>query len=610
MSVRAELERQIAQKLMIDIRYFDANLGQEEAGEPKRRPVTELPIELAQLIQKTELGGVILFTENCQHPQQVRNLTQDLQRAAASAPLFISIDQEGGRVLRTPRHLTTGFSGSLAIGATYAEHGTRFAAQCGKVLATELNAMGININHGTVLDVNANPNNPVINVRAFGDDPLRIGELGLAHARAMEQQGIGATVKHFPGHGDTDVDSHTGLPRVEHCVETVWQQELAPYQKVFSELMPAMVMTAHIQYPALDSSELTTASGHRLMAPATMSSAIISELLRDQLGYDGVVITDALDMAGIAAFMSPVEAVVNCFNAGVDIALMPIKIRSRRDLKLLPELIAKVADAVEAGELCAKQLRQSHARINKLKQQFEHRQGDPQSLPLSVVGCHEHQLAQEQLAQAAITLVKGTLPLIPELVPESAPKKEPEQTAPEIAKPMLILMPHQRQAEALANALMQIDDQLHLQPMGLVDGEVQQQKESNQQSVAAALADCEQLICGFVSPRPSAAEFGGIEDLSQLDEQALINAYSHEPLLAWVKQAKTANKPVTFISLRAPYDLPIFAPWCERQLASYAYMLDCDKQAPADGVIYRALAKALLGQQQASGSLPLSLDHA
>lgn len=197
-------------------------------------------------------------------------------------------------------------TGNMSIGATYAKHGSDYASASAKVIAKELRAVGFNVNYAPTLDVNMNPNNPVINVRSFGEDPARVAELGGAQVDAYQHQQVIAALKHFPGHGDTNVDSHTGLPKVMHSKEQVMAQDIAPFRAVIEAgHAPGMIMTAHIQYPALDSSTFVSKQGQTMVKPATMSRAIMTSLLREELGYQGVTITDALDMAGISDFLPP-----------------------------------------------------------------------------------------------------------------------------------------------------------------------------------------------------------------------------------------------------------------------------------------------------------------
>lgn len=305
------LQQVLGQKLMLDLRYY---CEQPVAPGACRTPLTQLPPALAELISKHHIGGVILFAENLQHPEQIVTLNQQLQQAAAAQgtglPLFIGIDQEGGRVARLPRQQSTSFSGNMAIGATFAEHGNRFATEVGEIMAKELLSLGINVNFAPTVDVNVNPQNPVINVRSFGEDPQQVAILGKAMTEAMQQQGMLVSLKHFPGHGDTHVDSHLGLPRVDHTKQQIEQVDLLPFAQIIKDAAPAMIMTAHIQFPALDSSTFSSKTGEQMIKPATLSRSILTGVLREQLNYKGLIVTDALDMAGISHFFTVPQAVI------------------------------------------------------------------------------------------------------------------------------------------------------------------------------------------------------------------------------------------------------------------------------------------------------------
>ncbi|WP_051202182.1 glycoside hydrolase family 3 protein [Ferrimonas senticii] len=563
------LRQQLAQKLMIDIRRFDD------------KPVTQLPAELAHLIASSGLGGVILFAENCQSSSQIQQLTSQLQQAAAQSPaqlpLIISIDQEGGRVVRLPRSQASGFAGHMAIGATQAAHGHRFATLTGDVLGTELSALGINCNHGPTLDVNNNPANPVINVRAFGEDPKVVAQLGQAQLQAMQQQGVIATIKHFPGHGDTAVDSHTGLPRVVHPRCHLEQCELLPFKRLIATGQVEMVMTAHIQFPALDNSTLATDNGDLITAPATMSRLILTDLLRGELGFNGVVITDAMDMAGIAQYFSPTQAVINAFAAGVDIALMPLRVRTAEDLSLIDKLLDGLEAAVLQQLLDADEINASCQRIISLKQRFD--LAKPVSpAQLSTVNQPQHQQWQAELAAAAITELGGSAPALPQ------------------QGSIAIVMPRLEQAQALANSLTPLlTDDVSFECAALLDMDealVRWQQHSPQL-----------LISGFIWPKPGPAELGGMEDIARL--QQLADRY--QPALLEPLFSALNSVPTIFVALRTPYGAQAFAPNAAWRLATFADHLDSKPGETAFGYSYQALAQVIAGHSKATGQSPVSL---
>jgi len=443
-------ERLVATKMALDIRYFcvEAPSPEPESLKPELtkpeltkqlvpsqaclQPVTKLPQALADMVTVTGLGSVVLFAENLVTTEQIIQLTHDLQQAAVRSPsgqpLIISIDQEGGRVVRLPH--ATSFAGNMAIGATYADHGVTFATKTSTVIAKELSALGINNNYAPVVDVNTNATNPVINTRSFGEDPQLVAELGAAAVIGFQQNGVMATLKHFPGHGDTHVDSHIGLPLVAHDLATIEKQDLAPFQWAINQSSPAMIMTAHIQYPALDNSTIMNNAGEKIVRPATMSRKIITELLREKMGYDGIIATDALDMAGIAHYFDEVTAVVETFVAGSDLAVMPFKIRKVEDIDRFYQFIKDVAqrlqqkthhNALLSSDL-SNELMQSIARINRYKAQYcqlpKISLAKQITLAKQLIAQPEHLALEQALADNAVVQLTTTKNILPVNVAE------------------------------------------------------------------------------------------------------------------------------------------------------------------------------------------------
>ena len=586
------LKQQLGQKLMLDLRYY----CEQDTGEQKcRTPVTRLPADLANIISKHNIGGVILFAENIDTVPQVIKLNNDLQQAAAKSelglPLFISIDQEGGRVARIPRDVGTSFTGNMSIGATYKEHGTHFATESARIIAEELLALGVNVNYAPTVDVNMNPDNPVINVRSYGEDPQLVAKLGGAQVAGFENNGVISSLKHFPGHGDTNVDSHTGLPKVMHDKETIWQQDLPPFKDIIKNQQPGMIMTAHIQYPALDDSTFVSKEGKTMIKPATMSRKIITDLLRDELGYQGVVITDALDMAGISHFFEPIEAVVNTFAAGVDIALMPIEIRSPKDLEVLEALIDRLEEEVQRGTLNADEITASATRILKLKEKFKltTKLDDEAAIKKAqlLLGDQSHRKVEAELALAAITEVKNENNTLP-LNIKSGTKVH-------------IIMPDTRKCFALQQALLDNTNTLLSFSCTSLQGyePISTLKEMNEADV---------IIAANASPKQSAVEVGGMDDLADNPEFAIAMADQSAALESLLKQAKLANKKTVFVSLRAPYDISQFGKFADAVLATYAYNIDIDTEEKIAGPAFTALAKVLMGKASANGQLPVTVN--
>lgn len=263
--------------------------------------------EILEALALARPCGVILFARNITTPDALRHLTATLQRTAAELglpPLLIAIDQEGGSVSRLPAPFVT-VPSQMAQAAT---GDADVAYACARLTGEQLRAFGINTNFAPVLDVNNNAANPVINTRSFGEDPALARRFGLAAIDGYREAGVIATAKHFPGHGDTNIDSHLGLPVVRHGRARLETIELAPFVAAIAAGVPA-IMTAHIIFEALDD------------VPATLSRRILTDLLRGELAFDGVVFTDSLEMRAIAATYGPAEAAIRSKAAGADVLL-------------------------------------------------------------------------------------------------------------------------------------------------------------------------------------------------------------------------------------------------------------------------------------------------
>ncbi|WP_053710514.1 glycoside hydrolase family 3 protein [Streptomyces sp. NRRL B-3648] len=352
----------------------------------------------AELIAKYRVGGIIYFTwaHNTRAPHQIADLSNGIQRASLDQPrglpVLIATDQEHGAVCRVGKPATL-FPGAMAIGAG----GSRSDARTlGRISGAELRAMGINQDYSPDADVNVNPANPVIGVRSFGADPDAVAELVAAEVRGYQSAGVAATAKHFPGHGDTAVDSHYGFPVITHSRELWEELDAVPFRAAIRAGIDS-VMTAHIQFPALDGSG----------DPATLSRPIVTGILRGELGYDGVVITDSLGMQGVRTKYGDDRVPVLALKAGVDQLLNPPS---------LDVAWNAVLTAVREGELTEARLDESILRILRLKD----RRGlldDPWADPAGVdgtVGTEAHLARAGRIAERTTTLLvneAGTLPL-------------------------------------------------------------------------------------------------------------------------------------------------------------------------------------------------------
>jgi beta-N-acetylhexosaminidase len=340
---------------------------------------TSVTPDLASFIKGYNPGGVILFSRNLESLDQIVQLTNDLQRCSPHSPLLIAIDQEGGRVSRLPKGFTI-FPPCDVLGRC---NSTELAYAAAATIAKELRAVGINMNMAPVLDVNSNPDNPVIGDRAFGSTPEIVSELGWATAAGLQDNQIVACGKHFPGHGDTNADSHKELPVVEAARERLEVVEFPPFRHAVAQGVATM-MTAHVLYRALDEK-----------LPATLSPTIIANLLRKELRYDGVVLTDDLEMHAIIDHYGIEDAAIRAVLAGCDVLL----ICKDRDREIAA--FTAIEQAVASGIISTERLDQSAARVARVKARFL----SPYKPALIsdarlIAGCRTHQALLHSIQQA------------------------------------------------------------------------------------------------------------------------------------------------------------------------------------------------------------------
>lgn len=330
---------------------------------------------LESFVRDLTPGGLILFGRNLGNPEEIASLTNALQ-AASPTPLFVAIDQEGGKVARL-RPPFTQWPAASVLGAVGSTELTRSMA-C--AIARELMVVGINMNMAPVLDVLTNPANPVMAGRSYGSDPHIVAQHGIAFYRGLTSEGVIAVGKHFPGHGDTIVDSHLALPIVPHDMGRLSAIEFVPFAVAIRAGIPAL-MTAHLLLPALDPEQ-----------PATLSRPILTKLLREHLGFDNLVISDDLLMQGIADSTPPGEAGIRFLEAGGDLMLICDDESAQR------QALGAVIEAVETGRLSEALVQASCNRIADAKAQYLRRNPAASAEAIrEVVGCEAHRRLAERI---------------------------------------------------------------------------------------------------------------------------------------------------------------------------------------------------------------------
>jgi len=308
-----------------------------------------LPQDLRKLAREFDLGGIILFARNVVSPEQVAEIAREAQTLAGELPLWVSVDQEGGRVARLKAPFTV-WPPMHTLGRSGDE---RLAERFAVALASELKAVGITLDYTPVLDILTNPTNPVIGDRALAERAEDVARLGKTIVTTLQRAGIAACGKHFPGHGDTSTDSHHELPLVEHAPDRLEHVELVPFRAAI-EANVACIMTAHILIPALDEER-----------PATLSPTIVDGLLKKKLGYQGLVLSDDLDMKAISAVYGVPEATVRAIAAGCDVVLMCGTSQEPQAAAL-----EAIIHAVENGSIPVKRIEDALARHRRVKERF------------------------------------------------------------------------------------------------------------------------------------------------------------------------------------------------------------------------------------------------
>ncbi len=338
-------------------------------------PHATLDSETRDILSDLQPGGIILFRRNYTDPDTLQSLCADLHALTPENPPLIALDAEGGRVQRLSPPFTH-FPPAFQIGQTGSP---QLAHEVGVALGQELRSVGIDIDFAPVLDVYSNPDNTVIGDRAFGSDPQRVAEFGCALAAGLRTVGVLPCGKHFPGHGATVIDSHDDLPYDERDKAVLEEIDLTPFQTAIAQGIE-LIMTAHVVYPAFDPNQ-----------PASLSSIIMNDLLRRRLGFQGVIVSDDLEMGAIVRTRSVDEAAIQALRAGADLLLVCQSLEralSARDA---------CQQALQQGVLTERRLNEAQRRLQRLKQRIAARA----SLPLPPIGAPEHHVLVDTIIQRA-----------------------------------------------------------------------------------------------------------------------------------------------------------------------------------------------------------------
>ncbi len=554
------LEEKIGQMIMASFRKW------------KDKDATEINSEIARVVRDRHLGGVILFRENIVDPAQTVKLTDQLQRAAGDIPLFIATDQEGGRVVR----LQTGtvMPGNMALGAA---RSPELACEVARAMGEELDSLGINVDLAPVLDVNVNPDNPVIGIRSFGEDPQLVADLGAAFIKGLHDAGVAAAAKHFPGHGDTDIDSHLGLPSVPHHPARLKAVELKPFQQAFDRKVD-MVMTAHVTFPAIDSTRaVSRLDGKEISIPATLSRRVLTGLIREEMGFDGVIITDALEMKAIADHFGPLEAVTGAVKAGADIVLMPAD---------LDQAYSGLLAAVKSGEIPQTSIDRSVKRLIRLKLARgivdisggrlvpgDRVKKDPKAtakIAGSVVGGAAHREIEKKAAEKAVTLLKNEGGILPFKL--------------ENGKKVVIFAPWDDRLSLMTRELDRIMAEKCLRDInvkGFVYEEISSITEQQKQAVDAA----DYVVLGSYSYDAASRTPG--------------KHWAPDFALSVARYALQSGKPLAVMAIRNPYDI-MYMPGVKAYITVYG---------AAEGPNIPAGIDVIFGRAQPRGRLPVSIPN-
>lgn len=387
------VREKIGQLCLMNFRYFSEDDSEEKKfadaltveSPEKFRAVEKMNSTIYDVVKNYHIGAVILFAENVGNATLAKQFIRDLNDAALDGknpPLLFCADQEGGNVNRLRDFV---MPSAMAIGRCGNVENAFLAGQANGRLLLDY---GIHCDFAPVCDIASNPANPVIGIRSFGSDKNYVAEFSNEMQKGIKSAGAIPCAKHFPGHGDTQTDSHVGLPQIHSSFSKWKKNEAVPFEKNIQNGIP-MIMTAHIQMPGLDSKKIRASkTGKVIVAPATFSKKILTKILRGRLGFEGVIASDAMDMQAVSDNFTPSESFIFAVNAGVNLVCHPINVYCERDLNFLERLFSEVEEAARNGALDLEMLDESVERILLLKAEYgiiEIRDGKIFPLPQKVV---------------------------------------------------------------------------------------------------------------------------------------------------------------------------------------------------------------------------------
>ncbi|MCR5142936.1 MAG: glycoside hydrolase family 3 C-terminal domain-containing protein [Ruminococcus sp.] len=568
-------EQKIEQMMMITLRPWTSGGDYQN--------VVSLNDEQRRLIEDHNFAGVCLFAPNIQSVEQTVAFTTEIQQAAMNSecgiPMLIAADQEGGSIYR----LTTGTPtcGNMALGAT---HDPSLAEENARILGSEIMSLGINTDFAPVVDVNNNPSNPIINIRSFSSDSELVSEMGASCIKGLQSEGVITTCKHFPGHGDTGTDSHTGLPLIDKSYDELKALELVPYATVAEDT--DMIMTAHIQFPKIETGTYTSkANGEEINLPATLSKTMITDVLRGDYGFDGVVITDSMVMAAIQENFDLVDSAALAINADVDIILEPMYIQSSEDIAEMEQYIKDIAKQVEDGNISIDTIDRSVTRILNMKQErgvLDYTAPDAEQAKL-IVGSAEHREKALEIAEKAVTLVKNDDDLLP-LDTADGTK-------------IAYFYPYDNVENTIYYALDK------LKKDGTIAGEIATDCICHQGHNAAEyeenVKDCDAVILAF--------EMYSAATIDKNNTRGWQAAFADD----LIELAHANGKKVVFLSANIPYDVARFQ---DADAIVAAYNADGMDELPVDGqenpaygVNYPAALITIFGGNSPTGRLPVDI---